>query len=92
MEFNAKKIGMFALIALGLFLILAPQDTLDQYTPEVVSTMDSTMRIILGSAGLAGAYYLYTEEFKPKPRAFGSFTAPPPPNYDLSSIDSKSSF
>lgn len=84
MEINYKQIGMYLLIALGLFLLLAPADIFVKYTPEAVSSADKTMIMVVGGACLAGAYYLYTLEFKTP----SAPTFIPPPKYDSSATTS----
>jgi hypothetical protein len=70
---------MYVLIALGLFFLVAPQDLLLQYTPEFISSLESSTLMMIGAGCLAGAYYLYSKQ----PKEIKSFA---PPAYEDSSI------
>lgn len=90
MELNYKKIGMFLLIAIGLFYTFASDKMFVMYTPKILSFMDYTMRLIVGGVCFAAAYYLYLNEYS-KPELIFPSSLSYPPRYD-SSMGSKSSF
>lgn len=82
MNFNYKQIAMYLLIAVGLFLLVAPHDTLFAYTPEAIKSMDNTTLRIVGVAFLGGAYYLYYIQNQAKKLTFSGL-----PSYDAKSSD-----
>jgi hypothetical protein len=74
---QVQQIIMYVLIALGLFFLVAPQDLLQQYTPEFISSLESSTLMMVGAGCLAGAYFLYSRQGK---------VSKAPPAYEDSSI------
>lgn len=75
---QVQMIIMYVLIGLGLVLLVAPRDLIQQYTPEFVSSLESSTLMMIGAGCLAGAYFLYYQQNKKSVAA--------PPAYEDSSI------
>ena len=75
---NAKTIMMYALIALGLALLVTPRDVMVQYAPDFLVTLDPMILTVAGVGCLGGAYFMYRQ----------SKSAGSPPAYTPSDFDS----
>ena len=58
MDASQTQMLMYLLLALGLFLLLAPA----QYLAYIPVKMDEQTRQIVGAVALVGAYYYYNHE------------------------------
>lgn len=56
---DIQTILMYVLIALGLFFLVAPRDLIDSYTPDFISSLESSTLMLIGAGCLGGAYFLY---------------------------------
>lgn len=76
------EILMYALVALGLFYLLAPHETQIQYLPEVLAKMSHQQHQLLGGVCLVVAAYIYVtlnpDTFKSKTSEIPSELAPAP--------------
>jgi hypothetical protein len=58
MDASQTQMLMYALLAVGLFLLFAPQE----YQAYVPVKLDTSTRQIIGCVALLGAYYYYNGE------------------------------
>jgi hypothetical protein len=58
MDASQTQIAMYALLAVGLFLLFAPA----QYQSYLPVTLDTSTRQIIGCVAILAAYYYYNGE------------------------------